>query len=416
MNLLYFAAVLVISLVYVWTLYNLPILLVGVRDLRRTGKKRVKVSMKKSELPFFSIIVPVRDEESVVARLLNALLNSNYARDRREIIVVEDGSVDQTAEIAKGFERDFPGEVKVVRKRSSDGKPSALMEGLKHVRGEIVGVFDADSVPEQDVLLRVAGHFRDSSVDAVQGRICAINSDQNMLTKFVAQEELVRYEGFMRGKEVLGLFVPLNGSCYFVRKQVLEDVGGWNVDALSEDMELAAHLVQENHKIRYACDVLSWQEYPASLVDFFRQRVRWFRGTMEAGIKYGRLLKNPSLMSVDAEVTMAGPFVFISFLMGYLVPLFGLWLPFKPDFVSLMLANVTSLLTGVLLAVGGLTMIYTSKPLRLRSVLWLPFIYLYWFVQNFVAFYALLRIVFRRSRKWRKTCKTGKTTEPEITC
>jgi cellulose synthase/poly-beta-1,6-N-acetylglucosamine synthase-like glycosyltransferase len=196
----------------------------------------------------------------------------------------------------------------------------------------------------------------------------------------------------------------------------LEDVGGWNVDALSEDMELAARLVQENHKIRYACDVCSWQEYPASLVDFFRQRVRWFRGTMEAGIKYGRLLKNPSLMSLDAEVTMAGPFVFISFMMGYLVPLFGLWLPFKPDFVSLMLANVTSLLTGILLAVGGLTMIYASRPFRLRSVLWLPFIYLYWFVQNFVAFYALLRIVFGRPRKWEKTAKTGKTTEPEIKC
>jgi cellulose synthase/poly-beta-1,6-N-acetylglucosamine synthase-like glycosyltransferase len=194
LNLLYFAAVLVISLVYVWTIYNLPILFVGVRDLRRTGKKRVKVSMKKSELPFFSIIVPVKDEESVVARLLDALLNSNYAKDRREIVVVEDGSVDQTGQIAKGFERDFPGEVKVVRKETSDGKPSALMEALKHVRGEIVGVFDADSVPDKDALLRVAAHFRDSSVDAVQGRICAINSDQNMLTKFVAQEELVRYE------------------------------------------------------------------------------------------------------------------------------------------------------------------------------------------------------------------------------
>jgi cellulose synthase/poly-beta-1,6-N-acetylglucosamine synthase-like glycosyltransferase len=408
-NPLYFVAFLVILIVYLWTFYNLPILFVGVRDLRRSGKKRAKVSLKKSELPFFSIIVPVKDEESVVERLLKALLDSNYAKERREIVVVEDGSVDQTPEIVKNFERDFPGEIKVIRKRTSDGKPSALMEALKHVKGEIVGVFDADSVPERDALLRVAAHFRDGKVDAVQGRICGINSDQNMLTKFVAKEEDVRYQGYMRGKDVLGLFVPLNGSCYFVRRKVLEDVGGWNVDALSEDMELAARLVQKGHKIRYASDVCSWQEYPASLVGFFRQRVRWFRGTMEAGIRYGRLLRKPSLIRLDAEVTMGTPLVFFSFMMGYLVLLLGLLLPFKPDFVSLILADFTSVLTGVLLAVLGVVMIYASRPFRLRSLLWLPFIYIYWFVQNLVALYALLKIVFRKPRSWKKTLKTGET-------
>jgi cellulose synthase/poly-beta-1,6-N-acetylglucosamine synthase-like glycosyltransferase len=415
LSLLFFASLVVISLVYVWALYNLPILVVGLRDLRRSGKKRVKVSLKKSELPFISIIVPVKDEESVVARLLNALLDSNYAKDRMEVVVVEDGSVDRTVEIVRDFERDFPGRVKVVCKGSSDGKPSALMEALKHVRGEIVGVFDADSVPERDALLRAAAHFRDVSVDAVQGRTIPINSDRNMLTKFVTQEEAVRYEGLIRGKEVLGLFVPLNGSCYFVRRKVLEELGGWKVDALSEDMELAARLIKDNRKIRYASDVTSLQEYPASLVDFFRQRVRWFRGTMEVGIKYGRLLKNPSLIRLDAEVTMAGPFVYISFLMGYLVPLLAMWLPFNPGF-SLMLANFTSILTSILLVVLAVTMIYTSRPFKLRSLLWLPFIYVYWFVQNFVAFYALLRIVFRRPRKWVKTYRTGDTTKPETRC
>jgi cellulose synthase/poly-beta-1,6-N-acetylglucosamine synthase-like glycosyltransferase len=409
LNLLYLAAVLVVLLVYVWSFYNLPILLVGVYNLRKFGKKRFKVSLKKSELPFFSVIVPVKDEERVVGRLLDALLKSNYAKDRREIVVVEDGSVDQTGSIVKGFERDFPGEVKVIRRGSSDGKPSALIEGLKHVRGEIVGVFDADSVPDRDCLLRAAAHFRDLKVDAVQGRILAINSDQNMLTRFVANEESVRYEGFMRGKEVLGLFVPLNGSCYFVRRSVLEEVGGWNVDALSEDMELAARLVQDDHRIRYASDVVSWQEYPASLVGFFRQRVRWFRGTMEAGIRYGRLLKDPSLMSVDAEVTMAGPFVFLSFLMGYLIPLVALVFPFNVDFVSVFFANFTSVLTLVLLGLVGAAMIYASRPFRWRNVLWVPFVYMYWLVQNFIAAYALLKIVLHRQRVWSRTKKTGAT-------
>jgi cellulose synthase/poly-beta-1,6-N-acetylglucosamine synthase-like glycosyltransferase len=245
-------------------------------------------------------------------------------------------------------------------------------------------------------------------ISALQGRILAINGGENMLTRFVAQEEAVRYEGLMRGKEELGLFIPLNGSCYFVRKDVLDSLGGWDVTALSEDMELAACLVNNGHKIKYASDVRSWQEYPASVGEFFRQRVRWFRGTMEAGLKYGKLIKHPNLTSFDAEVTMAGPFVFLSFVMGYLIPVLALVLPFKVDLNSLFLANFTSVLTFVLLALVGAIMIFASKPRRLRTVSWLPFIYLYWFVQNFIAAYALLQIVFRRPRNWSKTKKTGK--------
>ena len=125
--------------------------------------------------------------------------------------------------------------------------------------------------PYLEYLLRVAEHFSDGKIGALQGRILAINGGENMLTRFVAQEETIRYEGLMRGKEELGLFVPINGSCYFVRRDVLESVGGWDVSALSEDMDLAARIVNKGHKIMYASDVKSWQEYPSKLGDFFRQ-------------------------------------------------------------------------------------------------------------------------------------------------
>jgi cellulose synthase/poly-beta-1,6-N-acetylglucosamine synthase-like glycosyltransferase len=158
---LYFAAVLVISLVYVWTLYNLPILLVGVRSLRREKKR--KVSVGDGELPFVSVIVPVKDEDHVVGRLLKVLVNLDYPKDRREFIVVEDGSSDRSREICDRFSENHS-DVRVVCGGAGNGKPSALMEAFKHVRGELVGVFDADSVPERDVLLRVAEHFREGEI------------------------------------------------------------------------------------------------------------------------------------------------------------------------------------------------------------------------------------------------------------
>lgn len=400
-----FAAFLVLSLVYFWTLYNLPILLVGIRSLRRSS--RTKSRQGNGVLPFVSVIVPVKNEARVIGRLLKALVNLDYPRDKREFIVVENGSSDDSRGICEEFSKEHP-DIKCVCGSNSQGKPSALMKAYKHVKGEIVGVFDADSVPEKDVLLKVAEHFENERIGALQGRVCAINAKENMLTGFVAQEEALRYEGLMRGKEELGLFVPLNGSCYFVRKDVLDSVDGWNVDALSEDMDLAARLVGKGHKIRYAWDVKSWQEYPANVGDFFKQRLRWFRGTMEAGLRYGRLLRHPNVVSLDAEVTMAGPFVFLSFVMGYLIPVLALLTPLSVSFDSMFFANLTTILTFLLLALTGSVMIYANKPRRLRSVLWLPFVYLYWFVQNFIAAFALLQIVFRRPKYWFKTKKTGK--------
>ena len=411
MNPLYFAAIIVIFFLYAWTLYNVPIVVAGVKHLRqKKNKKRKPVSYLEDDLPSVSLIVPVKNEANVVGRFLNSFLKIKYPKEKLELVIVEDGSVDNTEHICRSFAKEHPKMVKVVSRQVSNGKPSALMEALKHVTGDVVGVFDADNVPEPDVLLRAVNYFKDSSVVAVQGRVCAINAEENILTRFVAQEEALRYEGFMRGKEVLGLFVPLNGSCYFVRKSVIEDVGGWDTAALSEDMELAARLVDKGHKINYASDVRSWQEYPASVKGFFKQRVRWFRGTMEVGIKYGKLLKKLNKLSFDAEVTLFGPFVFISCLVGYLIPLLSLMAPLNPDFLSLFLSNMTSVLILVLLAAAGIAMVFGTKPRKIRNLVWVPFIYIYWSAQNFIAFYALMQILLRRPRKWERTEKTGRTT------
>jgi cellulose synthase/poly-beta-1,6-N-acetylglucosamine synthase-like glycosyltransferase len=407
LNPLYLVAVIVISLVYIWTLYNIPIVVAGVRNLHSSKRKKKLLFSDKKKLPTISVIVPVKNEENVVGRIINALMKADYPQDKKEIVIVEDGSVDRTAEICRKFAEENPSQVKLVRRSVSDGKPSALMAALKHATGEIVGVLDADNVPEPDILLRVAYYFNDSSVVALQGRVLAINAEENMLTKFVAQEETVRYEGFIGGKEALGLFVPLNGSCYFVRKTVIEDIGGWDTTVLSEDMELAARLIHKGHKIKYASDVRSWQEYPASLTGFFKQRVRWFRGTMEVGVKYGKLLGNLNRMSLDTEITLVGPFVFISFILGYLISMLSLIVPVELDFLSLSLANVTSVLTVILLAAGGVAMVYGKKPRKIKNILWVPFIFLYWIIQNFIASYALLQIIMRRPQHWLRTEKKG---------
>jgi cellulose synthase/poly-beta-1,6-N-acetylglucosamine synthase-like glycosyltransferase len=410
MNLVYTLFICVLFFLYIWVLYNVPVLAVGVKHLKRTNLKKKKTKSNPEKLPTFSIIVPVRNEERVVDRLLKALFKLDYPPEKREIIIVEDGSIDKTPRICRKYAKRHPDCIKFVRQSMSNGKPSALNYALKHARGEIVAVFDADNVPEPDVLLRAAEYFEDSSVAAVQGTPCAINANENMLTKFVSHEEAVRFQAYFRGKDALGLFVPLTGTCQFIRRTVLEEVGGWNEESLSEDMEMSAKLTQRGHTVKYAPDIRSWQENPANLTQFVKQRTRWFRGCMEVALRYGKLLKTFNRKSIDAEVTLVGPYMLIPFLIGYLIALHAFFVPVKSDPVFTIMTRVTTLLTTVTLLLEGIALIYVTKPRKITNLLWLPFIYAYWSLQTFIAAYAFIQIVFKRPKKWKKTIKTGAVT------
>jgi len=411
LNILYILMVSVLSLLYIWSVYNMPILVVGVKQLRKACKRgMIAIKPDLGRLPTFSIIVPVKDEEKVVGRLLKLLLNLDYPPEKREIIVAEDGSVDKTAEICAEYARQYPGQLRLIHQHVSSGKPSALNCALRHVRGEIVGVLDADNVPERDMLLRAAEYFEESSTTAVQGKQCSINAYENMLTRLISYEEAVRYETYIRGKDAVNLFVPLTGSCYFIRRGVLEDVGGWDEDCLSEDMEMAAKLTEKGYNTKFAADVRSWQENPTSLTQLFRQRTRWFRGSMEVSLKYGRLLRNPNRKSIDAEMTLTGPYMFLPCVFGYLLGLFSLAFPFSADPILTFMSQGLTFINTVTLLLIGTALVYLTKPRKITNLLWLPFVYAYWMVQNLVALYAFAQIILKRPRKWVKTTKTGVVT------
>jgi len=391
-----------------WALYNTPILVAGVRHLRRSGQKEKKPSsFDKKKLPMVSIIVPVKDEEKVVGRLLEAFLNIDYPPEKREVVLVEDGSVDKTVEVCTEYTRRHPDQVKLVRRSVSDGKPSALNYALKHVRGEVVGVFDADNVPEPDVLMTSVEYFEDSSIAVVQGRQCSINADENMLSKFVDYEEAVRFEAYIRGKDILRLFVPITGSCYFIRRDVLLDVGGWDDGCLTEDMEMALRLTRRGCKIKYAPEVRSWQENPVSLIELIRQRTRWFRGDMEMALRYGKLMTQPNRRSVDAEMTLVGPFLFILCLLSYFFGPLAFLSSFQSEMIFVIVTQATLAITLVPLFILGLALMYVARPWRTANLLWLPFIYAYWSLQTLLASFAFLQIVFKRPKKWTRTVKTG---------
>jgi cellulose synthase/poly-beta-1,6-N-acetylglucosamine synthase-like glycosyltransferase len=235
-----------------------------------------------------------------------------------------------------------------------------------------------------------------------------------MMTKFVSHEETVWCEVYLRGKDVLNLFVYLKGSCQFIRRDVLERLKGFDEKALSEDMELSARLAQNGYRIRYASNVQSWQESPASVKSLFKQRLRWYRGTMEVAFRYGRLIAKPSLRNLDAELTFLGPFILIAGLAAYLATFYTFFEPLPFSLLLQLIMQTSGVAATFTLLLCGLALICASKPRRARSVLWVPFVYFYWSLQAFISFYAVLLIMLRRPRDWNKTAKTGAVNEAHV--
>ena len=393
-----------LSVMLFWTAYNGSIIYVGIKAKR---KKVVNTAENKEQLPKFSIIVPTKDEEAVIGRCLNSLLNLDFPKDKLEIIIVDGNSTDSTCRVCSDYVMKYPQLFSLINEPpGAKGKPAALNLALSHTTGDIIGVFDADSLPESDVLKKVASYFNDKETMAVQGRAISLNEKKNILTRVISIEEKAWYQALLIGREKMQLFVPLNGSCQFVRHSVLNELGGWDEGSLTEDVELALRLVEKNHHIKYADDVLCGQETPNGLRDLVKQRVRWYRGYMETALKYGRLLNNINKRTVDAEISLNGPFMMVVSLLSYIN-----WF-----IVALFLSQSTPILslTGLIIALTaisfisvGVALTASERPIKLRNLLWIPSIYAYWLIQIFIAGWAFLKLVFRRKRVWTKTVKKG---------
>lgn len=392
---------------YAWVLYNAPILIAGAKNPQVHGRKNKEKQILRVKLPLFSIIVPVKNEARVIGRLMEALLRLNYPADKIEILIVDGGSVDGTLEICRKYANQNHRQVRLLCQSISNGKPCALNYALNHVKGEIVGVFDADSVPEPDILISVIRHFEHSSTAAVQGKTYSINKDQNILSKFVSFEEAVAFEIYLQGRDAQNLFVPLTGSCYFIIRSVLQKIGGWDDKSLSEDIEISVRLALTGYNTRYASDVVCWQESSASITQLISQRLRWFRGSMEVALKYGKLVTKPNRKNIDIELTLAGSYIFPLCLFGLMIFLYGFLVPVQLDPISQVIAKVASLLTLILFSITGIILIYITNLQKAINLRLFPLIYLYWVVESFIATYALIQTLLRRPRKWDKTIKTG---------
>jgi cellulose synthase/poly-beta-1,6-N-acetylglucosamine synthase-like glycosyltransferase len=168
-------------------------------------------------------------------------------------------------------------------------------------------------------------------------------------------------------------------------------------------------LIERGKVIRYASEVRTFEESPFNVRSLLAQRARWYRGNIEVGFRFGRLMRRPSLRRLDAEMTFLGTFVIMLCVVNYFAPLWAFSV--SPVLATVVIAQFVCFSTLFVFGVIGVALACLSKPLRWRNVLWLPFIYAYCGFQSFIALFAVFEILLRRERRWRKTEHSGLVTD-----
>lgn len=242
-------------------------------------KKPEKFKPFNPHAPMVSVLIAARNEEKVIKNLLEDLKKQKY-RDW-EAIVIAHNCTDKTYEVATSVKDE---RIKVFEFNGGYGKPVALNYGVKHVKGDIVIVFDADARIDSDFLEKLVPYFQ--KYDAFQTRIEASNSKTNILTVLNDLEWVAFSDSVERSASGLGLFALLGGTGQAVKYSALKDVGFWDEKMLVEDYDLSLKLLEKRYKIGYAPDVKVYDEKPCKWSSFFKQRARWLHGDLQILKKY----------------------------------------------------------------------------------------------------------------------------------
>ena len=199
------------------------------------------------EKPFVSVFIPAHNEEATIAMTVRSVCESDYHVDGEpyfEVIVINDGSTDRTGEILHEIKDDLP-QLKIVTRKppvSGKGKGFVLNDALTLSRGEIIGVFDADTKICKDYLTKVVAYVVDPEIDGVQSRVKMYNRDESYLSR-MQHVEFASFGNTLRAKDNLGNTGFLGGNGQFVKKQSIIDCGKWDGFAVTEDLNLAVKIM-----------------------------------------------------------------------------------------------------------------------------------------------------------------------------
>ena len=265
--------------------------------------KKHPIIVNESYKPFVTIMVPAHNEEYVIANTIENILAIDYPNF--EIIAIDDRSSDNTANVLRELEQKYEKVVAFIRPHDAfPGKSAVLNDAMEFAKGDAILVFDADATVEPDFLNKLIPHLEPADVGAVQARKIIRNKDYNFLTR-CQNNEYTLDTHFQTGRDAVKGAVELRGNGEMIKRQALEDIGGWNNYTITDDLDMSTRLHIKGWDIRFCPEACVYEEGIVYLFPLFRQRRRWLEGTIRRYLEYfGEAIKSKK-MSLRARLDMA---------------------------------------------------------------------------------------------------------------
>jgi 1,2-diacylglycerol 3-beta-glucosyltransferase len=240
--------------------------------------------------PFVSMIVPAKNEEKVITETVREMMKVVYHNSdgtpNYELMVIDDASTDRTLEILTGLQEQYPN----LRVHHRDqvphpSKAAVLNDVLDKCNGEIQAIFDADARIQPNFLERIIPYLSDPKVGGVQAQKRISNADVNELAA-AQEDELIMLMSLGENQDLAEGAVDMRGNGMIVKRSAVKDVGGWNENALTEDLDMSARLHLNKWDVRYCPDIYVMEEAVTTIKALYKQRKRWAEGGLRRYLDY----------------------------------------------------------------------------------------------------------------------------------
>ena len=254
------------------------------RRWRAKGARRAGAQKQPAGLPYITTFLAAYDEAESLERNCARFERVAYPKDKCELLILTEEDDVRTNEVAARVAQKHPNvrhEIVPADYLGVDhphNKPRALAYGLTKLRDEteVVGVLDAEDLVGTEMLSKVAEGM--AQADIVQGRLAIKNSKENLLSYWCGAEYAL-LELLQTGRDLLGWMKIPRGTTYFVRKELVREIG-WSTRNVTEDLAFNVRVFAQGHKA-VLIETTTWEESPVDVDVWIKQRTRWFQGALQ---------------------------------------------------------------------------------------------------------------------------------------
>lgn len=374
---------------------------------RRERSKENPLPLRKT--PLVSIIVPFFNEEALLKDTLLSLLAINYPR--YEIVLINDGSTDDSPSIAREFAKRYE-KIRLIEKSQNEGKADSINKGILASKGHILLFIDADAVVDRQILRWMIPHFTEyPRVGAVTGHPLVRNR-----TGLITRVQVVEYSSIIslikRAQRIAGKVFTVSGVVFAIKRSALAQIGLFDHSMATEDIDISWRLQKNSWNIHFEPNATVWIIVPHNLMALFKQRLRWALGGLQVLIKHFDVLtrwRTRRMWPVyfDSLIAISWAFTFYTLAILWLIGLF-----------SPMQAGISPLIHwyGSILAVMSLLQMMVSTALNYKYdktmrhnffwAAWYPVFF--WLISSSAVIVALPILIFRRKQKDKISWQTAR--------